>query len=63
MPRTKRTAHICDATINPCTCGRRWDYQRTYRNDDGTTSTIFTTAEVKAKFEALYGMHHGLARA
>lgn len=43
--------HICDATINPCACGRRWDFFRRYSSGLVT----YTTADVVAKYRVLYG--------
>jgi hypothetical protein len=43
--------HICDASINPCTCGRTWDYVLTF--DDGTR--VYTSTTVRDRYHALYG--------
>jgi hypothetical protein len=42
--------HICDGTINPCTCGYRWSHF--VRWSDGVR---YTSEDVVAKYHALYG--------
>jgi hypothetical protein len=43
--------HICDATINPCSCGRRWEFSRRYSNGRVT----YTSKQVVDRYHALYG--------
>lgn len=43
--------HICDATVKVCSCGHRWEFQRTYSNGD----VIYTDRTVRDRYHALYG--------
>lgn len=48
---TEALEHICDATINPCTCGRRWEFSRRYSNG----LVAYTSKQVVDRYHALYG--------
>jgi len=43
--------HVCNPTINPCTCGLRWEF-RLLNNGNKTT---YTSRKVRDLYEALYG--------
>lgn len=45
--------HICDPTVNPCPCGRRWEYYAEYAFATGT-KRVYTSSEVVNKYLALY---------
>ena len=46
-----QSEHVCSAIINPCTCGHRWEFKRTY--SDG--SVVYSTRTIRDRYLALYG--------
>jgi hypothetical protein len=48
--------HVCGVDKPVCSCGRRWEYKRTYVNKDGSTTTTYTSKLVRNRYHATYGV-------